>query len=46
LQLQGSPLLGIQLPSEAWAALPYVVTLLALAGSFGKSRAPAGLGRA
>ena len=46
LQLQGSPLLGVQLPSEAWASLPYVVTLLALAGSFGKSRAPAGLGKA
>jgi simple sugar transport system permease protein len=46
LQLQGSPILGIQLPSEAWAALPYGVTLLALAGSFGKSRAPGGLGKA
>ena len=45
LQLQGSPFLGLQLPSEAWAALPYGVTLLALAGSFGKSRAPAGLGK-
>jgi simple sugar transport system permease protein len=45
VQLQGSPILGIQVPTEAWAALPYLVTIVALAGFLGKNRTPAGLGR-
>lgn len=46
VQLQGSPILGIQLPSQLWAALPYLVTIVALAGFLGKNRTPAGLGKA
>ena len=45
VQLQGNPVLGIQLPSEFWAALPYLVTIVALAGFLGKNRTPAGLGK-
>jgi ABC-type uncharacterized transport system permease subunit len=45
LQLEGTSLLGAQLPSEAWASLPYVVTIIALAGFLGKNRTPAGLGK-
>jgi simple sugar transport system permease protein len=46
VQLQGSPIFGIQLPSQFWAALPYLVTIVALAGFLGKNRTPAGLGKA
>ncbi len=46
LQLQGSTLLGADLPREFWNALPYLVTLLALGGLLGRSRSPAGLGKA
>jgi simple sugar transport system permease protein len=45
LQLQGTPLFGAQLPSQLWAALPYLVTVIALAGLIGKNRTPAGLGK-
>lgn len=45
LQLQGTNILGAKIPSEAWQALPYVVTVIALAGFLGRSRAPQGLGR-
>jgi len=45
LQLQGTALLGAQIPSEAWASLPYIVTVVALAGFLGKNRTPAGLGK-
>lgn len=45
LQLQGTKLLAADLPSEFWNALPYVVTLLALAGLGAKSRSPSGLGK-
>lgn len=45
LQLEGTAPLGIELPPEAWAALPYVVTVIALAGLLGKRRTPAGLGK-
>jgi general nucleoside transport system permease protein len=44
LQLQGTDFLPM-VPSEAWAALPYVVTVVALAGFLGKARTPAGLGK-
>lgn len=46
LQLQGTELMGAKIPSEAWQALPYVVTVIALAGFLGRSRAPQGLGKA
>lgn len=46
LQLQGTELMGAKIPSEAWQALPYVVTVIALAGFLGKSRAPQGLSKA
>jgi len=46
VQLQGTAILGVQVPTELWAALPYLVTIVALAGFLGKNRTPAGLGRA
>lgn len=45
LQLQGVRLFGQVVPGELWQALPYIVTLLALAGLLGKNRPPAGLGK-
>jgi len=44
-QLQGVPVAGLEIPPELWICLPYVVTLVALAGLFGKNRTPAGLGK-
>lgn len=37
---------GADVPYQVFLALPYLVTLLVLAGGFGRSRAPAALGRA
>ncbi len=45
IQLQGTELLGAKIPSEAWQALPYLVTIIALACLWGKGRAPQGLGK-
>lgn len=45
LQFQGAPFMGVTVPGEAWNALPYLVTLLAVAGLLGKFKAPAGLGK-
>jgi simple sugar transport system permease protein len=45
LQLQGTKLFGALLPSEFWSAVPYVVTIVALAGFLGRSKPPAGLGK-
>ncbi len=45
IRLQGTPILGVQLPSQFWASLPYALTLIALAGLLGKSKPPAALGR-
>ena len=44
-QLQGTNVLGAKVPTEVWLALPYMVTVVALAGLLGKSRAPQGLGK-
>ena len=46
LVVQGVDFFGVKLPSELWTALPYVVTVIALAGFLGKNRTPAGLGKA
>lgn len=43
--LQGTTVYGISLPSQAWASLPYLVTLIALAGFLGRNRTPAGIGK-
>ncbi len=45
LRLQGQELFGVAVPSQFWASLPYVLTLIALAGFLGRSRPPAALGR-
>jgi len=44
LQLEGNQHLP-QIPSEAWSSIPYLVTIIALAGLLGKTKAPAGLGK-
>lgn len=44
-QVQGTPVFGIRFPAELWSSLPYLVTLIAIAGFLGRSRAPAGLGK-
>jgi general nucleoside transport system permease protein len=43
--MQGTPILGVQLPSEFWLSLPYLLTAVALAGFLGRSRPPGDLGR-
>lgn len=45
VQVQGTEIWGMNPPPELWASLPYLVTVIALAGFLGRSRAPAGLGR-
>ncbi|MBS1728980.1 MAG: ABC transporter permease [Armatimonadetes bacterium] len=45
IQMSGKPLFGMEIPSEIWKMLPYIVTLLALAGLLGRNRTPAGLGK-
>ena len=45
IQFNGKPLFGMEIPSEIWKMLPYIVTLLALAGLLGRNRTPAGLGK-
>ena len=45
LQLQGQGQLGSAIPPEVWTCLPYLATVIALAGLMGKNRAPAGLGK-
>lgn len=45
IKMGGQTLMGINVPSEAWTSLPYVVTVLALVFYSGRSKAPAGLGK-
>lgn len=45
LNLQGTNVGGIDLPAEFWQSLPFLVTILALAGFLGKGKAPSGLGK-
>jgi simple sugar transport system permease protein len=45
LNLQGTQILGADIPSDAWKALPYLVTIVALAGFLGRTKPPSGLGR-
>ena len=45
IKLQGSTILGANLPSQFWNALPYLATIIAMAGFLGKTRTPAGLGK-
>lgn len=45
LRLQGQEVFGIIVPTQLWASLPYILTLVALAGFLGRSRPPAALGR-
>ncbi|MBV6491538.1 MAG: ABC transporter permease [Fimbriimonadaceae bacterium] len=42
---QGTRIGGVVVPSEFWSSLPYVITVVALAGFLGKSRVPSGLGK-
>ncbi|MES1227027.1 MAG: ABC transporter permease, partial [Armatimonadota bacterium] len=46
IQFQGTPLFGVTIPRELWYSLPYIVTVVALAGFLGGSKPPAGLGKA
>jgi simple sugar transport system permease protein len=45
IQYQGTPIHGVMIPREVWYSLPYIITIVALAGFLGKSRVPAGLGK-
>lgn len=44
-QVQGTPVLDVNVPPEFWSALPYIATIVAIAGFLGRSRPPAGLGK-
>jgi len=46
IQLQGTELMGAKIPTELWLCVPYLATVIALAGFLTKSRAPAALGKA
>jgi simple sugar transport system permease protein len=45
IKMTGQTVGGIEIPSEAWKSLPYLVTIIALSGFVGKSKAPSGLGK-
>ena len=45
IRMQGDTFFGLSLPNDFWLALPYLATLIALAGFLGRGRAPAGLGK-
>lgn len=44
-QLQGETLFGVRVPSELLLSLPYLLTIIALAGLVGRSIPPADLGK-
>lgn len=44
VQLDGTQIFGANIPA-VWASLPYIVTIVALAGFFGRNRTPAGIGK-
>ncbi len=44
VQLQGHPVMGIEIPVQLIQILPAVITILALSGLVGRSQAPAALG--
>ncbi len=44
-RLQGAQVWGLTLPSELMLCMPYVLTVVVLAGCVGRTRAPSGLGR-
>lgn len=44
LRLQGQPIFGIQPPTDLLLALPYLLTVIALIGLFGKMKPPSDLG--
>ena len=43
--MQGQKLFGFSPPAELWNSLPYLATIVALAGFLGRNRTPAGLGK-
>ncbi|MBV6458254.1 MAG: hypothetical protein HONBIEJF_01379 [Fimbriimonadaceae bacterium] len=45
LQFQGTQMIGAKIPSQVWNAVPYAVTLIALAGFLGRAKPPAALGK-
>lgn len=45
ITFQGVPVLGVEVPGWIWISLPYLATVIALAGFLGRVRPPAGLGK-
>ena len=45
IRMQGVPIQGVVIPVQWIQTLPYVLTIILLAGFFGRSQAPAYLGR-
>ncbi|MEQ1823675.1 MAG: ABC transporter permease [Fimbriimonadaceae bacterium] len=45
IQFQGVPVAGVMVPNWVWLSLPYLATVVALAGFMGKDRTPKGLGK-
>ncbi len=45
LQLQGTKIFGPDIPAEVFSSLPYIVTVIALAGFLGQTRPPSSLGK-
>lgn len=46
IQYQGKAIFGVELPSQLWLSMPYIVTLIALGGLMSRNGTPAGLGKA
>ena len=45
IKLQGQAIAGVVLPGEFWTSVPYLLTVLAMAGFVARNRTPAGLGK-